>query len=76
MVRKMTRNEAMVLLNVKKKYQLADRLHLTTSAIAQWGDNDIPDYREYEVRELAAGRTPPRIAKLRKSNPNLAQVNA
>ena len=72
----MTRDEAMALLNVEKKYQLADRLYLTTSAVAQWGNGDIPDYREYEVRELAAGRTPPRITRLLKSNPNLAQVNA
>lgn len=65
----MTRREAMTLLGLKKLFQLADKLELTTSAIAQWGDDeDIPEYREYEVRELAAGRIPKR---LRKSKQNL-----
>lgn len=60
----MTRSEAMVLLGVKKFFQLADKLELTTSAIAQWGDDkDIPPFREYEVRELHAGRTPKRLLK-------------
>lgn len=68
----MTRKEALELLGHKKLYQLADRLLLTTSAIAQWGDGDIPDYREYEVRELAAGRTPPR---LKKALQNLSHAN-
>lgn len=67
----MTRKEAMKLLGVEKLIQLADKLELTTSAIAQWGDDaDIPDYREYEVRELAAGRTPIRLLK---SKQNLTQ---
>lgn len=69
----MTRREAMTLLGLKKLFQLADKLELTTSAIAQWGDDeDIPDFREYEVRELAAGRIPKR---LRKSKQNVSQVN-
>lgn len=67
----MTRKEAMKLLGVEKLIQLAVKLELTTSAIAQWGDDaDIPDYREYEVRELAAGRTPIRLLK---SKQNLTQ---
>ncbi|AFU39008.1 Cro/CI family transcriptional regulator [Acinetobacter baumannii] len=69
----MTRTEALELLNCKKLYQLAEKLELTTSAIAQWGDEeDIPDYREYEIRELAAGRVPKR---LQKSKQNLVHVN-
>lgn len=66
----MNRKEAMQLLGFTKLIHLADKLELTTSAIAQWGDGDIPDYREYEVRELAAGRTPIRLIKSKK---NLAQ---
>ncbi len=58
---------------MQKLYQLAEKLELTTSAIAQWGDEeDIPDYREYEIRELAAGRVPKR---LQKSKQNLVHVN-
>lgn len=69
----MTRREAMAKLNLKKLYQLADKLELSTAAIALWGDdNDIPDYREYEVNELAAGRIPPRLRRLQQ---NLAQNN-
>ncbi len=69
----MTRTEALELLNCKKLYQLAEKLELTTSAIAQWGDEeDIPDYREYEIRELAAGRVPKRLLKAEK---NLSQAN-
>ncbi|WP_374255075.1 Cro/CI family transcriptional regulator [Acinetobacter brisouii] len=60
----MTRQEAMELLGYKKLTQLADRLQLTTSAIAQWRDGeDIPEFREYEIRELAAGRMPKRLLK-------------
>lgn len=60
----MTRREAMALLGVNKLFQLAGKLELTTAAIAQWGDDaDIPEYREYEVRELAAGRIPKRLLK-------------
>lgn len=67
----MTRQEALELLGCKKLIQLAEILELSTSAIAQWGDDaDIPDFREYEVRELAAGRIPKR---LRKSKQKIAQ---
>lgn len=59
----MTRQEAMQKLGIKKFYQLADKLELTTAAIAQWGDSDIPDFREYEVNELVAGRVPKRLLK-------------
>lgn len=70
----MTRREAMAKLNLEKLYQLADKLELTTAAIALWGDEkDIPDYRQFEVNELAAGRVPPRLLRLQQ---NLAQKNA
>lgn len=59
----MTRDEAMKKLGITKFYQLADKLELTPAAIAQWGDEDIPDHREYEVNELVAGRTPKRLLK-------------
>jgi hypothetical protein len=62
----MTRTEALELLQCKKLYQLADKLELTTSAIAQWGD-EVPDYREYEIRELAAGRIPKRLQKAKQT---------
>lgn len=63
----MTRQEAMQKLGIKKFYQLADKLELTTAAIAQWGDEDIPDFREYEVNELLAGRTPKRLLKTKQN---------
>lgn len=60
----MNRREAMALLGYKTLTQLAETLELSTSAIAQWGDDaDIPEYREYEIRELAAGRIPKRLLK-------------
>jgi len=68
----MTRTEALELLKCKKLYQLAEKLELSTSAIAQWGEEDIPDYREYEIRELAAGRIPKR---LQKANQTLMHAN-
>lgn len=69
----MTRNEAMKILGLTQFQQLADKLELTTSAIAQWRDDEnIPDYREYEVRELAAGRLPIRLLRAKE---NLSQVN-
>lgn len=70
----MTRREAVALLGLNKLYELAEILDLSTAAIAQWGDDeDIPDYREYEVRELAAGRIPVRLTK---SKQNIAQANS
>jgi len=58
----MTRRQAMALLGLEKLIQLADALELTTAAIAQWGDDkDIPKFREYEIKELAAGQTPKRL---------------
>lgn len=69
----MTRQEAAKLLNCSLA-GLAVKLGLSTAAIAQWGDNtDIPPLREYQVREIAAGREP--ILKS-KAKTNLAQKNA
>ena len=68
----MTRQEAMQKLGIKKFYQLADKLELTTAAIAQWGNEDIPDFREYEVNELLAGRTPKRLLKSKQTLTNQA----
>ena len=60
----MKRRDALALLGYDHLYQLANVLELSTAAIAQWGDDeDIPAFREYEVRELAAGRTPIRLLK-------------
>lgn len=54
----MTRKEAAKLLNCSFS-ELADKLGITTAAIAQWGDDkDIPLLREIQVKELAAGRNP------------------
>ena len=61
----MTRQEAAKLLNCSLA-GLAEKLGLTTAAIAQWGDDtDIPPLREYQVRELAAGRKPIIKSKVR-----------
>lgn len=54
----MTRQEAAKLLNCSFS-ELAEKLGITTAAIAQWGDGkDIPLLREIQVKELAAGRNP------------------
>lgn len=66
----MKRQEAVKLLNCSLA-GLAEKLGLTTAAIAQWGDDtDIPPLREYQVRELAAGRQPIIKSKVRS---NLSQ---
>ncbi|ENW95948.1 hypothetical protein [Acinetobacter sp. NIPH 298] len=67
----MTRDEACKLLECSYK-GLADYLLLTTAAIARWGDREIPYDREYEIKELAAGRTPKRI---REAKQKLTQTN-
>ena len=53
----MTRDEATSLLNCSLA-ELAVMLKTTTSAIAQWDESNIPSLREYQIRDLAAGRTP------------------
>lgn len=58
----MTRDEAIKLLDCSYS-ELAEKLLLTTAAISRWADREIPYDREYEIRELAAGRIPVRILK-------------
>ncbi len=54
----MTRQEAAKLLNCSFA-DLAEKLGITTAAVAQWGDDkEIPLLREIQVKELAAGRNP------------------
>ena len=64
----MTRDEATSLLNCSLA-ELAAMLKTTTSALAQWDENEIPSLREYQIRDLAAGRTPIGLQK-RKQNVN------
>ena len=52
------RDEAAKLLNCSFA-DLAEKLGITTAAVAQWGDDkEIPLLREIQVKELAAGRNP------------------
>lgn len=67
----MTRDEAIQLLDCSLS-ELAERLHITTAAVAKWDKNQIPPLREYQVRELAVGRTP---FGLSKTKSNLAKTN-
>lgn len=64
----MTRDEATSLLNCSL-VELAAMLKTTTAALAQWDENEIPSLREYQIRDLAAGRTPIGLQK-RKQNVN------
>ena len=64
----MTRDEATALLNCSLA-ELAVKLATTTSAIAQWDENEIPALREYQIRDLAEGKTPIGLQK-RKQNVN------
>lgn len=64
----MTRDEATALLNCSLA-ELAEKLKTTTAALAQWDENNIPSLREYQIRDLAAGRTPIGLEK-RKQNLN------
>ncbi len=67
----MTRDEACELLECNYS-GLAERLLLTTAAVARWEGRELPYNREYEVNELAAGRIPKRILQAQR---NLAQTN-
>lgn len=58
----MTRFQAIQLLNCSYA-ELATKLEISTAAVARWGDSDIPDFREYQIRDLAAGRTPAGLSK-------------
>lgn len=49
----MTLYEALELLQCNST-ELAKRLDISTSAIAQWDKDKIPKLREYEIKELAS----------------------
>lgn len=53
----MTRDEAIKLLDCQL-CEMAGKLQITTAAVAKWNKNKIPAFREYQIKELAAGRTP------------------
>lgn len=53
----MTKAEALSLLNCSVT-QLADKLGISHNAISQWDENKIPLAREYQIRDLAAGKVP------------------
>ncbi|MDC5399643.1 ribonuclease D [Acinetobacter baumannii] len=67
----MTRDDAIKLLNCSYS-ELANKLELTTAAVARWANRELPYDREYEILELAAGRIPKRLLKAEK---NLSQAN-
>lgn len=53
----MTKQEAFNLLKVNG-VQLADLLGIKPSAVYQWPEDKIPLAREYQIKDLAAGRKP------------------
>lgn len=53
----MTKQEAFNLLKVNG-VQLAALLGIRPAAVYQWPDNKIPLAREYQIKDLAAGREP------------------
>ncbi len=53
----MTKSEALKLLDCSIT-QLAGRLGISHNAISQWDESKIPVAREYQIRDLAAGRKP------------------
>ena len=53
----MTKQEALNLLNCNGK-ELAEMLDIEPSAVYQWPDDRIPLAREYQIRDLAAGKQP------------------
>ena len=38
--------------------ELAKLLKISTEAVYKWGDKPIPLAREYQIRDIAAGRKP------------------
>lgn len=53
----MTKQEALTLLKCNGK-ELAEMLDIEPSAVYQWPDDRIPLAREYQIRDLAAGKQP------------------
>ena len=53
----MTKSEALTLLDCTVT-QLAAKLGITHNAISQWPNQKIPLAREYQIRDLAAGKQP------------------
>lgn len=53
----MTKSEALNLLQCNIT-QLAKNLGISHNAISQWDDLKIPLAREYQIRDLAAGKIP------------------
>ena len=51
----MTRHEAIELLGCNLS-ELADSLGITTAAVARWNKEQIPQLREYQIRDIAADR--------------------
>ncbi|WP_313484056.1 Cro/CI family transcriptional regulator [Acinetobacter variabilis] len=58
----MTKSEALQLLGCSIT-QLAERLGISHNAISQWDESKIPVAREYQIRDLAAGRKPIKRSK-------------
>lgn len=57
MASKMTKNEALELLGCSV-VELSKLLGLTSQAISMWPKDRIPLAREYQIRDIAAGRAP------------------
>ncbi|MFM7811725.1 MAG: Cro/CI family transcriptional regulator [Acinetobacter junii] len=53
----MTKSEALKLLQCNVT-QLAEKLGISHNAISQWDECKIPLAREYQIRDLAAGKVP------------------
>lgn len=53
----MTKHEALALLECNGK-ELAQMLGIEPSAVYQWDDKQIPLAREYQIRDLVAGKQP------------------
>lgn len=57
----MTRQEALDLLGCTVG-ELAELLKITSQAISQWDVDEIPLAREYQIRDIAEGKTPLGVA--------------
>lgn len=59
----MTKSEALTLLNCGVK-ELANKLGITSQAISQWPEDEIPMAREYQIKDLAKGKKPIKKSRL------------